>query len=338
MGRPTIKDIAKQAGVSSAAVSFALNNRPGISDATRERILRTAKEAGWVPNSVAIALSGSKAGAVGLIIARPESAYSNERFFFEFIVGLQRSLTEANLDLVFHTATNLDEELSMYRRWMAQGRVDGVVVIDPRVDDPRPDLLRKLGMPGVFVGAKHKDFGAVLADDAAMMTAIVDHLQVQGAKRLGYVAGNFALLHTQTRFAALRNRGKELGIDVVVAEDVDVSEASSYEAVEKLLTSKDAPDALVFDNEILALGGVQAVHRHHLAVGEDVLMVSCEDSDVCRVLNPPITAVRKSARLLGEHAGTVLSELLNKDECRVIVEENPRLEERESTMRSTILV
>ncbi|MBM7824321.1 DNA-binding LacI/PurR family transcriptional regulator [Arcanobacterium pluranimalium] len=338
MSRPTIKDIAKLAGVSPAAVSFALNGRAGVSDATRQRILETAKNIGWVPNAAAIALSGSRAGAVGLVIARPESAYSNERFFFEFIVGLQRSLREAGLDLVFHTAENLAEELSMYRRWVAQRKVDGVVLIDPRADDPRLALLQELGLPGVIVGEQFPGFGAVIADDAAMIRAIVEHLDEKGVQRIGYVAGNGALLHTQKRFKALRTGAQKFSMDAVIAQDVDVTEASSYSVVESLLAASVPPDALVFDNEILALGGVQAIQNCGLKVGVDVLVVSCEDSDVCRVLNPPISAVSKSARSLGEHAGSVLARFFDDGEYYPIREERARLIERASSMGMVISV
>lgn len=76
MSRKTIKDIAHEAGVSITAVSFALNNRPGISDATRERILAIANRMDWVPNSRAQSLSLAKADAVGLFIARQPDSYT----------------------------------------------------------------------------------------------------------------------------------------------------------------------------------------------------------------------------------------------------------------------
>ncbi|MFC5369419.1 LacI family DNA-binding transcriptional regulator [Arcanobacterium bovis] len=333
VSRPTIKDIAKLAGVSPAAVSFALNGRSGVSEDTRQRIIATAKKMGWVPNSAAIALSGMRAGAVGLVIARPESAYSNERFFFEFIVGLQRSLRENGLDLVFHSSSGLAEEKYMYERWVGERKVDGVVLIDPHINDSRPYLLKKLGLPAVIVGEQVNGFGAVLADDAAMMATIVEHLYEKGATRIGYVAGDVALLHTQKRFDALREGAQARDIEVVIADGVEVTEVASCEAVQRLFSGKTPPDALVFDNEILALGGVQAIQNQGLVVGKDVLVISCEDSDVCRVLTPSISAMSKSARSLGEHAGIVLARYFNDGEYHPIVEERAQLVERESSAR-----
>lgn len=115
MQRPTIRDIAEAAGVSPSAVSFALNGRPGVSQATRERIRSVADKMGWTPNVVARALSASRAGAIGLVIARPSTTVSAERFFFEFIVGMQGELARAELSLVLQIVETTAEEIATYR-------------------------------------------------------------------------------------------------------------------------------------------------------------------------------------------------------------------------------
>ena len=86
--RPTISDIARLAGVSKGAVSYALNNRPGVSESTRARVLRIADELGWVPNSTARALSGQRADTVGLALSRSPRSLAVEPFFLDFLAGL----------------------------------------------------------------------------------------------------------------------------------------------------------------------------------------------------------------------------------------------------------
>ena len=117
MERPTIRDIATVAGVSPSAVSFALNDRPGVSQTTRRRILAVANEMGWTPNAAARALSASRAGAIGLVIARPSQSVAAERFFFEFIVGMQAALASEGMALLLQIITDPAEEITIYRTW-----------------------------------------------------------------------------------------------------------------------------------------------------------------------------------------------------------------------------
>ena len=150
MARPTITDVAPAAGVSKGAVSFALNDRPGVSPDTRQRILEVADELGWTPSPRARALSVSKALAVGLVVARPPEMLRADAFFPAFIAGLETVLSERGHALLLQVAEHDDD--ATYRRLASEGRVDGVFVTDLHVDDARPALLAELGLPAVVVG------------------------------------------------------------------------------------------------------------------------------------------------------------------------------------------
>ncbi len=152
MKRPTIADIAQRAGVTKAAVSFALNGQPGVSAATRERILAIAQEIGFQPNSAARALTAGKAEAFGLIIDRPARTLGSEPFFMQLVSGIQVELTRQRVTLLFTMAEDQDAEIEMYRQWWAQRRVDGVFVVDLQVNDRRIAVLEELHMPAVVVG------------------------------------------------------------------------------------------------------------------------------------------------------------------------------------------
>src|SRR4051812_48906476 len=139
--RPTISDVAAKAGVSKGAVSFALNDRPGVAPETRDRILAVARELGWTPSHRARALAASRALAVGLVIARPPETLGADPFFPRFIAGIESALARLGQSLLLQVVPDLDRELAGYRRLASEGRVDGVFLTDLRVDDPRPALL-----------------------------------------------------------------------------------------------------------------------------------------------------------------------------------------------------
>ncbi|MDO5721534.1 MAG: LacI family DNA-binding transcriptional regulator [Actinomycetaceae bacterium] len=335
MARPTIRDIAAVAGVSPAAVSFALNSRPGISAATRERILEVANQMGWTPNAAARALSASRAHAVGLVIERPQTSYSSERFFFDLMVGIQSRLKRAELDLVLQMVQTLDEEMDTYRAWYSQKRVDGVIVVNPRSNDPRTVVLGELGLPAVFIGEPAQGFGSVVSNDSAMMRTLAEHLMEAGARRIAYLCGSGSLVHIQRRQRTLSRFGAQHGVDVVIASETDYTERSAQAETTQLLRSPARPDAIIFDNEVLALGGTQAITATGLKVGIDVITASCEDSPICRVLNPPITSIARSPAAMGEHAAQLLVSMLEGESARNFAEDVPRLVVRESSQLIT---
>uniref|UniRef100_UPI00292F5388 LacI family DNA-binding transcriptional regulator n=1 Tax=Clavibacter michiganensis TaxID=28447 RepID=UPI00292F5388 len=102
--RTTLREIARRAGVSESAVSFALNDRPGVSEITRDRVRRVAEQLGWRPSTAARALSGEGAATVGFVLARPAHTLGVDSFFLQLVSGIQEVLAERHLGLLFQVA------------------------------------------------------------------------------------------------------------------------------------------------------------------------------------------------------------------------------------------
>ncbi len=202
--RVTIADIALRAGVSKGAVSYALNGRPGISEVTRQRILKIADDLGWYPNSAARALSGARAGACGLVLARPARTLAFEPFFMELIAGIEAELSRRSIGLTLQVAHDVEAEMAIYHRWWAERRVDGVLVVDPRLEDPRIKQIERLGLPAVVIGGPDGIGGlsAVSSDDAGAIVDVVRYLARLGHERIARVAGVPEFLSTEVRTEA----------------------------------------------------------------------------------------------------------------------------------------
>jgi len=211
--RVTIADIALRAGVSKGAVSYALNGRPGISEVTRQRILKIADDLGWYPNSAARALSGARAGACGLVLARPARTLAFETFFMELIAGIEMELSSRSVGLTLQVVHDLEAEMAVYRRWWAERRVDGVLVVDPRLDDPRIEQIEKLGLPAVIIGGPEGtgNLSAVWSDDAGAVVDVVRYLARLGHQRIARVAGVPEFLSTESRHDRLHGRERRQG-------------------------------------------------------------------------------------------------------------------------------
>ncbi|MCR2051500.1 LacI family transcriptional regulator [Actinomyces bowdenii] len=317
MERPTIRDIATVAGVSPSAVSFALNGRSGVSQTTRRRILAVANEMGWTPNAAARALSASRAGAIGLVIARPSQSVAAERFFFEFILGMQAALTSAGVALLLQIVTDPAQEIATYRTWWSQHRVDGVVVVDPRREDPRLASLAELGLPYVLVGERDEaGMPSVIGDEEGMIEIVITHLLEQGRRRIAYMSGMSTLLHTERRSAAMASLGRSRGVEIVVSTAPDYTERSGAQATTELIAGPRSPDAIVYDNEVLAVGGLTALRQEGRHPGADIALVSLEDSPLCRALSPSLTSVHREPAIMGDTATRLLLEHLSQEGSR----------------------
>ncbi|MEV8535340.1 LacI family DNA-binding transcriptional regulator [Streptomyces sp. NPDC051211] len=333
--RPTIKDIARRAGVSESAVSFALNDRPGVSQETRARIRRVAEELGWQANSAARALSGARSGAVGMVLARPAHTLGVESFFLQLVSGIQEVLSAARTALLFQVVEDLDAECAVYRRWWAEQRVDGVLVVDPRTQDPRPDLLARLGLPAVAVGETDPSapLSSVRADDAEAMTQVLDHLYGLGHRRITHIAGLPGLAHTDRRIRALRRAADRRGLTAAEVRSVptDYSDTEGAAATRRVLAEPRPPTALVYDNDVMAVAGAAVAAELGIPVPGRLSLVAWDDSALCRVTHPRLTALVRDTAGFGRLAAEELLAVLAGGPPRVREGEQPRLEPREST-------
>ncbi|MFQ6193456.1 LacI family DNA-binding transcriptional regulator [Streptomyces sp. NPDC000405] len=336
--RPTIKDIARRAGVSESAVSFALNDRPGVSAATRERIRRVADQLGWLPSAAARALSGEGSATVGLVLARPARTLGVESFFLQLVSGVQEALAVRGLGLLFQVVEDVDAECAAYRRWWAEHRVDGLLVVDPREDDPRPALLAELGLPAVIVGAPGAGtvpsgaaISCVRADDAAAMASVVDQLHDLGHRRVAHVAGVAELAHTRRRIASLRAEAARRGLREVTSMTTDYSDAQGAEATRRLLSGERPPTAIVYDNDVMAVAGLAVAAERGVSVPHALSIVAWDDSALCRNTHPTLTALTRDTAGFGRHAAEELIALLDGGPARWVEDAAPRLMAREST-------
>ncbi|MFF2850972.1 LacI family DNA-binding transcriptional regulator [Streptomyces sp. NPDC058001] len=333
--RPTMKDIARRAGVSESAVSFALNDRPGVSEITRDRVRRVAEQLGWRPSTAARALSGEGSATVGLVVARPADTLGVDSFFLQLISGVQEVLAERHLGLLFQVVEDVDAECAVYRRWWAEHRVDGVLVVDPRTDDPRPALLDELGLPAVVIGGvpdtDHPGLSTVWADDAGAMVAVVDRLYALGHRRIVHIAGLPGLAHTERRMRALRAEAERRGLAEVRSVPTDYSDAEGAAVTRGVLGAGRPPTALVYDNDVMAVAGVAAAVGLGFSVPGDVSIVAWEDSALCRMVKPWLSALSRDTVSFGRTAARELLALLDGGPAGTVQVPVPTLIEREST-------
>ncbi|MGW4792037.1 LacI family DNA-binding transcriptional regulator [Nonomuraea sp. NPDC004297] len=332
MKRLTISDIAERAGVSIGAVSFALNGRPGVSETTRRRILAIAAEMGWRPNAAARGLSESRAHTVGLVIARSADTLGVEPFFMKFIAGMESELAITRTALLLQVVPDHARSIEAINDWWAERRVDGLIVMDLWAEDARLPVLESMGIPAVLVGRPRPGgMPAVWSDDAAAVTEAVDFLVGLGHRRIARVAGLPALEHTQVRTAAFHAAMERHGLSPAAVVDTDYTWAAGARATRDLLAATDRPTAITFDNDVMATAGVSVARQLGVGVPQELSIVAGDDSQLCEMVFPTVTALSRDVQAYGAHTARTLVSLLDGGSPGSFQDTTARLVARQST-------
>jgi DNA-binding LacI/PurR family transcriptional regulator len=312
----TITDVARAAGVSKAAVSFALNDRPGLAADTRARILAVARELGWTPSLRGRALSVSRALAVGLVIARTPETLGADPFFGYFISGIETVLSERGYALMLQVVGDEATEHESYRQLAANGRVDGVFLTDMRVDDLRPQLLDALRLPTVVIGPAPASglWSAVNINDQLGITAAVEHLIGLGHRNIAHVAGPTELVHSVSRRNAWERAVSDAGLPPGLCITSDFSAQGGASATSQLLDLDEPPTAIVYANDLMAIAGMSTAISRGVEVPGQLSVTGFDDAPLSAYIQPALTTVRTDVVGWGRAAATQLLAVIDRED------------------------
>lgn len=329
--RPTIADVARLAGVSPSAVSFVFNNRPGLSEETKARILAAAEEVGWQPSRTARALSRGRAMALGLVLTREPELIGDDPFFSTFIAGVESVLAERGDGLMLNVTTPA-KETETYRRLAADQRVDGVLLADLRVKDPRPALVTKLRLPAVVVGDSRYAGGlcSVDLDDRPAFTQAVRHLIALGHRRIAHVAGPPEYRHAQRRHEAWAAALKAAGLAPGPVLEGGFTAEGGARATRELLAMRPRPTAVVYANDLSAIAGIAVAQEAGWSVPGDLSVVGYDDTTLAAYTHPTLTTAGPDIRRWGAVAAQTLGTVIEHGTAEHVALEPAVLRIRES--------
>lgn len=316
----TIKDIARVVGVSPTAVSRALNNYPDVGEETRRRILKVAEEMNYHPNAIARGLVRNKTDTIGLFVLGRSQAGFSDPFAFEVIIGVMEAVSAAGYDLVLFGAGGPGARPISYVKKSRERRVDGVVIMGLRTDDPQLPGLSSLGMPCVLVDVdvEAPGVGFVGSDNIAGAKRAVEYLVSLGHGRIAFLNGHARATVSRERLQgyrlALMESGLENRPDYVV--EGDFSAESGRRAADVLfgggVEPAERPTAVFAASDLMAIGLMQAAREMGLSVPGDLSVVGFDDIGMASMVEPPLTTVRQSRHLLGTNGARLLIEALEK--------------------------
>ena len=302
----TIKDVAREANVSVATVSRALNGHENVAEPVRQRIVAVANALRYSPHHAARSLSSRRTHTIGVVL--PEL---HGEFFSELVRGIDQVARERGLLLLVSSYHGDVVEQGAALRAM-RGRVDGLLVMSPFVDGGAAlEELLPPAQPVVLINAPHPAAGhaAIGVDNHGGAAAMTRHLVAGGHRRIAFIAGPPGNFDARERLRGYRDALAEALPDARpwVVEG-DFGEASGHAAGDRLLAADPRPDAVFAANDMMAVGCLYAFSQAGVRVPQDIALAGFDDVPLARYVNPALTTMRVDIAELGARALRALLE------------------------------
>lgn len=334
----TIKDLAAQLNISVSTVSRALKDNPEISQQTRKTVQALAKELGYRPNPIAVALKTHKSHTIGVIVPQIVNT-----FFANVVKKIEEIADKYGYNVLVGSSNESFEKEQKNIDVFLANRADGIILSLSRATTSYDHIknIQNQGVPLVLFDrtTKELDVSKVIADDADAAYKIVQHLIHGGARKIALITGPEQLSIGKNRMKgylkAMTTNKLEINADYIIRCD-DFSVKAAKASTRKLLGLQEKPDAIFGINDDMAIGAIEAIKEANLRIPEDIAVFGFSNSKRSRYMNPSVSTVNQFPEKIGEMAAELLFEqILNAKHARIREEiVNCELIIRESSDRS----
>ena len=311
--RITMKDVAKEAGVSVATISYVLNGKESISEETKERVMVAIKKLNYVPNLAARSLVNQSSGLIGVVIPQTEDSNMlmfNNPFYSEMIGSIEYQARIQGYQILI-SGTDADEG---YIRMAKERSLDGIIIIG-MYPDHFYNELKKFNIPIVLVDSYCEDhyFHSVQVNDRYGAYIATKYLIDHGHRSIGLLAGMLKCRGVvEMRYNGYCDALKEYGIphrsDLIFESKVDYK--SGMEMGEQVIKSSRRPTALFATADIMAIGAIKRMTQLGASVPEDISVIGFDDLNIAEYFNPGLTTVRQEIKRKGQEAARIILECI----------------------------
>lgn len=313
--RLTLRDIAKEAGVSYQTVSRVINNHPHVADDTRQRVRDLIDRLDYHPNKAARSLAGRYAKTIALVASDIQD-YGPA----QVVINIERAAKAAGYDLVLSIAADTSSAsmraaIDSILHW----HVDGILILKP-VRGVSYEEITQLsgGLPLVQINSQHDQIVPSLMIDQEYGTRLLlDHLFNLGHRAISMIHGPSHYFDAIARQAACEKIMHEKGLHPVAAREGDWSADSGYKAMQSILGQGVHFTAVFAANDQMALGAMRALREMGWRIPEDVSIVGFDDVPEAAYFEPPLTTIQQDFALLGENSITYLVECIEKPDAPI---------------------
>ena len=327
----SIKDVAREAGVSIATVSRVLNDIDVVNEDTKKKVLDAISKLGYRPNIVARSLKTQKTKTIGILVPDISSG-----FYPEIVRGAEDVANIYDYNVILCNSDFDSEKEKEYLRVLKEKMVDGVIYMSSSLQEETLNIINELNLTTVLVETKDKEesLPSVTIDNTKASKEITNHLLNKGLTKIAFAGakrdGMNAWGDRYTGYEeALKDKGIQVDESLVYSGGLKVK--SGYEAVKHFENSNNEYEAVVCASDEIAMGVINALREKGKRVPEDISVVGFNDNIMSSVFYPKLTTIKQPSYDMGSVAMRMLIKMLNKrelDETQFVL--NYQLVERES--------
>jgi LacI family transcriptional regulator len=300
----TIRDVAREAGVSIATVSRVFNGSRSVSEEARRRVQEAATALGYWPNRAARSLTTNQSHALGVLLP---DLYGE--FFSEVIRGIDYAASREHFQILI-SVSHADTDTLLTAARAMQGRTDGLIVMAPEEASAGAMDQIQRRFPLVLLNPRFEVEGcsSVSINNREGAFAAVNHLLRIGHRRVAIIKGPAGNVDAEERFLGYRQALHDAGLEPepVLELPGDFTESSGYRGAMEILRQHPRPSAVFAANDYMALGFLSALADTGIHAPKDIAVVGFDDIEISRYLNPPLTTVHVDAQELGARAVRLL--------------------------------
>ncbi len=294
--RPTIRDVAKKAGLSLSTVSLVINKNGYASEETRTKVLRVVKELGYHPSRAARGLATRMSGNIGFIVSDDHFSQA-EPFYTMIFLGTEFEARDHNYYILLTTVGKTFKEPESVPRFLLERNVDGVIIAG-KINPKLVDYVDRLGLPMMLVDytLPRKRISSVLIDNRKGAYLAVQHLVSLGHREIGFIGGDIEHPSLAERFLAFKDCLTENGIapkqNLIITDEPDSGMNNGSSAMRHILERGGKPTAIFAANDAMAIGCMQYVKQQGMNVPDDVAIVGFDDIVSSSHVEPRLTTIK----------------------------------------------
>ncbi|MES1225912.1 MAG: substrate-binding domain-containing protein [Bacteroidota bacterium] len=316
----SLKDIAAAVGVSTALVSYVLNNKKEgrINKAVAEKIRATALKMNYRTNQIARSLKTNKTNTIGLILADISNPFS---------AALARVIEDAadkhSYTVIFGSSDENPEKYKKILDALLNRQVDGLILSPPEHAEPQIEELKKQQIPFILIDRYFPDVETnyVALDNYKAAFEATQHLVDRGYKKIGMINYASSLFHLAERtrgyLAALTKNKIPFKSDYLQQVNANNLKEETEKATQNLADRKDGTDALLFGSNVIAMHAVKYINRKKLSVPQDVALVCFDEADAFDLFYAPLTFIKQPVKTMGQLSVEMLLENIDYNNVKI---------------------
>ncbi len=316
----SLKDISTACGVSVATVSKALNDQKDIGEETKERVRRTAKEMGYMPNLSARALRTNRTYALGVMFTDEAGNGLTHDHFCRVLDTFKRTAETNGYDItLLSSSRNRIDNMTYLERCRYRG-IDGVLVACADFEDPEVIELLQSDLPIVTIDYSFYNHITVISDGVRGMKDLLEYIYHMGHRRVAYIHGENTVV-TAGRLSGFYRTAERLGLEIpdeYVTEGAYRDTVAAYWVTKGLLDLPEPPTCIIYPDDFAAFGGINAIRERKLRIPEDISVAGYDGIPSASQLQPQLTTIKQDAEQIGSVAARHLISLIERPKTTLI--------------------